>query len=375
MAVTVAVPAKAMRGRHSFGDDHLGADRETPERGPAQNQIAEMAVLLSNTRGSVILGGGVLSALTIGIALEAAFSPSVLRPGLVGVVTASLLGCVIVCWLRAAGLDRAVDGVRRQGSGRRAAASGQPAGSRPAQRPSLADRRPARSPGAVAEHAVRRGQRGGLVMGAGGHDARRGPGPAGADPVGGNLDFHYRRVLPALDRGGPSGGVRRRAGPASRPLMAGPACLPRPRLPRALPGPPSSVPPMAQRAGKTRVLPRSLSTVAEWLIVEPVSALSTRWHVRQSFGDMNQHGMVSTQRFWGLLDDAEQELLRALSLMKVFPPGTTICVEGDPATHVFVLIAGLVKILSVTEDGHEIVLALRGNGDIVGELAGESIKL
>ena len=87
---------------------------------------------------------------------------------------------------------------------------------------------------------------------------------------------------------------------------------------------------------------------------------------------MNQHGMVSTQRFWGLLDDAEQELLRALSLMKVFPPGTTICVEGDPATHVFVLIDGLVKILSVTEDGHEIVLALRGNGDIVGELAGET---
>lgn len=112
--------------------------------------------------------------------------------------------------------------------------------------------------------------------------------------------------------------------------------------------------------------------MAEWLIVEPVSALSTRWHVRQSFGDMNQHGMVSTQRFWGLLDDAEQELLRALSLMKVFQPGTTICVEGDPATHVFVLIVGLVKILSVTEDGHEIVLALRGNGDIVGELAGET---
>jgi hypothetical protein len=93
-----------MRGRYSFGDDHLDADREAPERGPAQNQIAEMAVLLGNTRGSVILGGSVLSALTIGIALEAAFSPSVLRPGLAGVVAASLLGCVIVCWLRAAGL-------------------------------------------------------------------------------------------------------------------------------------------------------------------------------------------------------------------------------------------------------------------------------
>ena len=58
MAVTLAVPAKAMRGRHSFGDDQLDADREAPDRGPAQNQIAEMAVLLGNTRGSMILGSG-----------------------------------------------------------------------------------------------------------------------------------------------------------------------------------------------------------------------------------------------------------------------------------------------------------------------------
>jgi hypothetical protein len=104
MAVTVAVPAKAMRGRHSFGDDGLDAGREAPDRGPAQNQIAEMAVLLSNTRGSTILGGSVLAALTIGIAVEAAFSPSVLRPGLAGVLSVSLLGCVIVCWLRAVAL-------------------------------------------------------------------------------------------------------------------------------------------------------------------------------------------------------------------------------------------------------------------------------
>ena len=259
MAVTVAVPAEAMRGRHSFGDDHLGTDREAPDRGPAQNQIAEMAVLLSNTRGSMILGGSVLSALTIGIAVEAAFSPSVLRPGLAGVA------------------DRQPARLRDRvlAPGRRAAAAGQPAGPRPAQRPPLADGRAARSPGAVAEHAVRRGRRGGLVLGAGEHDARRGPGPAGADPAGGNLDFHHRRVLPALDRGGPSGGVRRRAWPASWPLLAGPARLPAPASP-ALPGPPSSVPPMAQRAGKTRVLPRGLSTVPEWLIVEPGPA-PTRW--------------------------------------------------------------------------------------------------
>jgi hypothetical protein len=104
MAATLAVPAEAMRGRHSFGDDQLGADREAPGRGPAQDQIAEMARLLRDTRGSLLLGGSVLSALTIGIALEAAFSPSVLRPGLLGAASVSLLVCVIICWLRAAWL-------------------------------------------------------------------------------------------------------------------------------------------------------------------------------------------------------------------------------------------------------------------------------
>ena len=104
MAVTLAVPAETVGGRYSFGDDQIDADREAPDRGPAQDVIAEMAGLLRDTRGSVLLGGSVLSALTIGIALEAALSPSVLRPGLAGVACVSLLGGVILCWLRAAAL-------------------------------------------------------------------------------------------------------------------------------------------------------------------------------------------------------------------------------------------------------------------------------
>jgi hypothetical protein len=52
----------------------------------------------------MLLGGSVLGALTIGIALEAALSPSVLRPGLVGLTCLILLGGVILCWLRAAAL-------------------------------------------------------------------------------------------------------------------------------------------------------------------------------------------------------------------------------------------------------------------------------
>ena len=104
MAVTLAAPAEIMGGRHSLGDDRLDVDHEARDRGPAQNVIAEMAGLLRDTRGSMVLGGSVLCALTIGIALEAAFSPSVLRHGLAGVVCVSLLGCVILCWLRAVAL-------------------------------------------------------------------------------------------------------------------------------------------------------------------------------------------------------------------------------------------------------------------------------
>ncbi len=87
---------------------------------------------------------------------------------------------------------------------------------------------------------------------------------------------------------------------------------------------------------------------------------------------MNQHRMGSAQGFWGLLTGDERAVLEDLGRFTVFPPGATMCVEGDPATHVFVLIDGWVKIVGVTSDGHEMVLALRGHGDTVGEVAGET---
>jgi CRP-like cAMP-binding protein len=87
---------------------------------------------------------------------------------------------------------------------------------------------------------------------------------------------------------------------------------------------------------------------------------------------MNTHGVKPLQGFWGLLTSMEQSALSGLGRMSVFPAGATLCVEGDPATHVFILVAGWVKILAVTSDGHQTVLALRGDGDIVGEVAGEA---
>ncbi len=87
---------------------------------------------------------------------------------------------------------------------------------------------------------------------------------------------------------------------------------------------------------------------------------------------MNLHGTGPAQGFWALLTDDEREVLSDLGRVTVFPPGTLMCVEGEPVTHVFVLVYGWVKILGITSDGREHVLALRGQGDVVGELAGET---
>jgi CRP-like cAMP-binding protein len=76
--------------------------------------------------------------------------------------------------------------------------------------------------------------------------------------------------------------------------------------------------------------------------------------------------------FWDLLPVEEQRVLWSLGRDKEYPPGTPLCVEGDPATHVFILLDGWVKVLSVTEDGRESTVALRSAGDIVGDIAGET---
>jgi len=82
--------------------------------------------------------------------------------------------------------------------------------------------------------------------------------------------------------------------------------------------------------------------------------------------------MGSGQGFWTLLSRDEQDTLSRLGMPRDYSPGATLCLEDDPNTHVFILLVGWVKVFSATKDGHEIVLALRGDGDIVGETAGET---
>jgi CRP/FNR family cyclic AMP-dependent transcriptional regulator len=80
--------------------------------------------------------------------------------------------------------------------------------------------------------------------------------------------------------------------------------------------------------------------------------------------------MGSGQGFWTLLSPAEQAVLTGIGRNSVFPPGATMCYEGEPTTHIFILVSGWVKVFAVTKEGRELMLALRGQGDIIGEVAG-----
>ena len=56
-------PYRPARGHDPRG--RVVSDRSQPDQGPAQEIISEMAGLLRDTRGSMVLGGSVLSAITI----------------------------------------------------------------------------------------------------------------------------------------------------------------------------------------------------------------------------------------------------------------------------------------------------------------------
>jgi hypothetical protein len=92
-------PDRPARGHHPQGRDL--PDRAQPDQGPAQEVIGEMAGLLRDTRSSMFLGGGVLSAITIAIGLEAAFSGRAVRLSVVGAVNVGLLAGLLLCWLTA----------------------------------------------------------------------------------------------------------------------------------------------------------------------------------------------------------------------------------------------------------------------------------
>lgn len=73
--------------------------------------------------------------------------------------------------------------------------------------------------------------------------------------------------------------------------------------------------------------------------------------------------------FWGMLGDSDREALKATGRLRVFSDKGMLCLEGDATTHVFILLKGWVKIITGTGDGRDRLASLRGDGDVVGDIA------
>jgi len=101
------------------------------------------------------------------------------------------------------------------------------------------------------------------------------------------------------------------------------------------------------------------------LIVEPRSAITRSLTCEAFLGDMNMHGW-DRPGFWVFLPAMSRRSCQSWP-DQILQAGDTMCHEGDPATYLYVLVTGWVKILSVTSDGQERVLALRGQGTSSGK--------
>ncbi|MGW7536699.1 Crp/Fnr family transcriptional regulator [Amycolatopsis sp. NPDC054798] len=73
--------------------------------------------------------------------------------------------------------------------------------------------------------------------------------------------------------------------------------------------------------------------------------------------------------FWPALGAADRSKLEELSVRKAYRRGDVLCREGEQAAVVILLLTGHVRITKATPDGREVVIGVRGAGDVLGELA------
>ncbi len=69
------------------------------------------------------------------------------------------------------------------------------------------------------------------------------------------------------------------------------------------------------------------------------------------------------------LGDRERERLLAQGVRRSFGRDEVLHREGDPSSHVLLLMSGWVRASASVPDGQVVLLALRGPGDVLGELA------
>ena len=80
-------------------------------------------------------------------------------------------------------------------------------------------------------------------------------------------------------------------------------------------------------------------------------------------------GDLVPETFLSYLDADDHAFLLSRGTMRKLPPDTVLMHEGDPTNHVLVLLSGWVRVYRTTPDGQVVLLALRGPGDVIGDIA------
>lgn len=73
--------------------------------------------------------------------------------------------------------------------------------------------------------------------------------------------------------------------------------------------------------------------------------------------------------FFSHLTEEQRAALSAIARRREYKRGTALFNEGDIADRVVVILEGNVKVSYFTDEGKEVVLAVRGPGDLLGELS------
>jgi CRP/FNR family cyclic AMP-dependent transcriptional regulator len=92
--------------------------------------------------------------------------------------------------------------------------------------------------------------------------------------------------------------------------------------------------------------------------------------------ELGEVGKISPQqrRSWpaasllGKLRGRTRDGLLAAGVIRRYPAGRTIMVQGEPASHVLLLLSGWVKVIGADASGDTALLAIRSIGDLIGEM-------
>jgi CRP-like cAMP-binding protein len=71
--------------------------------------------------------------------------------------------------------------------------------------------------------------------------------------------------------------------------------------------------------------------------------------------------------FLARITETERQALHSIATLRDYPPDAVLCRQGERPEQVFVIDRGWVKVTCLSDDGKETVVAVRGEGDIVGE--------